>query len=321
MPKKSRIRQTKQKKSSLQRQKQSQDVKQSVRVVVNLKERRARRRPARKAPNLAPFRGEPLMPSSARVWTDKPPIISGNISDDQRKAIMAEGARQLALEYRQQKINSDQEAAIENDRDVPALKGGGSVASFNTGSGIPKIPPSVMSASQIINPEQDTTGTKTPKALEKKIAGELNKVVRGEISKLRTPSQLRKSGWRDDEIDDLDKRIDEYLARNPVYSRNKTQQQRFKNLLTGEPMMKAPSEDSSGDVSSGSSRITGSDISRISTSSSQGFGTPQRRAYDANPDYSSSSSSSSSSIPSSPFRPPVPQSFNRGNPFINPFPL
>jgi len=97
MPKKTRIRSTKQKKSSLQRQKQTQDVKQSVRVVVNLKERRARRRPARKMPNLAPFRGEPLRPSSARVWTDNPPIMSGNISDDQRKAIMAEGARRKLL--------------------------------------------------------------------------------------------------------------------------------------------------------------------------------------------------------------------------------
>jgi hypothetical protein len=272
MPKKSRIRQTKQKKSTLQRQKQSQEVKQSVRVVVNLKERRARRRPARKMPTLAPFRGEPLRPSSARLWNDNPPpIMSGNISDDQRKAIMAEGAKQLALEYRTAQRASDLEAAIENDRDVPRLafggRGGGSeagsVASTTTRSMppsisslagsrtmgfIPSFPPSLFTATQsaagggAASAEQDLSGTEAETEKKKRgrpkqeaivrIQEEFNKVIRGGG---RSKSSLKAgaSGFTEDMVDELDKMITQYLVRNPTFSLNKSVQPRFRNVVTG----------------------------------------------------------------------------------------
>ncbi len=274
MPKKTRIRQTKEKKSSLKSMKQSQDVKQSVRVVVNLKDKRARRRPARKT--ATPFRGEPLALPFARFTSAPPTIISGNISDDQRKAIMAEGAKQLALETQQQ--NKDR-AAIENTRDVPALKYGGTMSESNfstAGSiasslervkamnerltaramGIPSVPPSLRTvpkepAEQAA--EQDTSGFKKRKNTAAKIAVELEKVKNGQLNKLRTPKTLIKNGWDDDEIELLDKEIEEYFARNPVFTMNKTLQRRFKNIRTGgvsiAPLKEDANESDGGEVS------------------------------------------------------------------------
>jgi hypothetical protein len=268
-------------------------------------------------PNLAPFRGEPLRPSGVRVWNDNPPIMSGNISDDQRKAIMAEGARQLALEYRQQQINSSREAAIENDRDIPALKfGGGSEAGSLASSlsrvramnarlsgGIPSVPPSLMTATpkQPIIEEQDVSGFKKRKALESKIATELRKVMAGELGKLRSPTQLIKAGWRDDEIDAVNEKIDDYFKRNPTYSKNKTLQKRFKNLMTGEPELGKVEDvaDEDSDESSASGYKSPADL------------------YGGNPD----ESTPSRNLP--PFKTPPPSSFAPsplvGRPFINPF--
>jgi hypothetical protein len=272
MPKKSRIRQTKQKKSALQRQKQSQDVKQSVRVIVNLKERRARRRPARKATVASPppFRGEPIGGVS-RFYNDRPPIMSGNISDDQRKAIEAEGQRQLRLEYDTQKLNSDREAAIENDRDVPRLAFGGrrSESNFSTASGssslsgslariqqlstrladmssssvkgyVPSVAPSLMTATKpssqtgSASAEQDLSGFGgRGKDASKKIADELRKLTGGTPDKMRSASNLRGGGWTTDMINELDNQAKAYLSRNPTTSLNKTVQKRIRDLATG----------------------------------------------------------------------------------------
>jgi hypothetical protein len=268
-------------------------------------------------PSAAPFRGEPLRPSSARLWNDNPPIMSGNISDDQRKAIMAEGARLLALEYRQREVSDAQQAAIENDRDTPALKfGGGSEAGSLASSlsrvkamnarlsgGIPSAPPSLMTATpkQPIIEEQDVSGFKKRKALESKIANELRKVMEGKLGALRTPNQLTKSGWRDDEIDALNEKIDDYFKRNPTYSKNKTLQKRFKNLMTGEPELGKVEDvaDEDSDESSASGYKSPADL------------------YGGNPD----ESTPSRKLP--PFKPPPPSSFAPsplvGRPFINPF--
>ncbi len=263
MVKKTRIRKTREKKSTLQRQKQTQDVKQAVRVVVNLQDKRARRRPARKPPNAAPFRGEPLSPSFARVSSDKPVIMSSNITDDQRKAIMAEGAKQLQLEMRQQQLLLDRETAIENTRDFPALKYGGarSESNFSTtgsstaslasslakvkdmrssldrmtgSSGIPSIAPSLMTATQTPSAEQDLSGFGgRGKDANQKIADELRKLTSGSPEKMRSAANLRSGGWTTDMITELDNQAKAYLSRNPTTSLNKTVQKRIRDLATG----------------------------------------------------------------------------------------
>lgn len=100
MPKrKSAIRKKAKEKTTLQKQKQKQNVAQSVKVVVNLAARR--RAAARKSPSGAPKGRAPpsQLGSQPQVrTTSTQPIVSGNISDETRRAIMLEGVNQANQE-------------------------------------------------------------------------------------------------------------------------------------------------------------------------------------------------------------------------------
>jgi hypothetical protein len=100
MPKrKSALRKKAKEKTTLQKQKQDQTVGQSVRVVVNLAARRRAR--ARKKATGAPVGKAleflPRLQPPISTGT-KPPIVSGNITDETRRAIMAEGVKQANQE-------------------------------------------------------------------------------------------------------------------------------------------------------------------------------------------------------------------------------
>jgi len=234
MPKKTRIRSTKQKKSTLQRQKQTQDVKQSVRVVVNLAERQKRRRPARKTPNAAPFRGEPIGGVSRFSNTPTPIIVSGNISDDQRKAIVSDGVRMMALDRAAQELNSAREEAIENAPNAPFLGFGGgksetgSIRSFASsvsmgggmlGSRAPSVKPSLLGTVDFATaPEvkERQKGGRKPDTSDQKIQRRFTKFQ---------ATGIYPTIYKDlsaDEKADLQDIIAEYIYRNPIRTPQKT---------------------------------------------------------------------------------------------------
>jgi len=294
MPKKTRIRSTKQKKSALQRQKQSQDVKQSVRVVVNLQDKRKRRRPARKAANAAPFRGEPIGGIS-RGFSTPAVIVSGNISDDQRKAIMADGARQLALERQAQELNSAREEAIENDRDRPFLPYGGTKSESNYS----------VAASQRPQSEKESIWTvpvgfdAAPEVKEKMRRG--RKPDTSEVRLARRFKTFKEKGitkstfidLTDDERAELNDMIAQYKLRNPIKTLQKTGSKKISDLGM---------------------------VAEASSGSDSGFNTPGR-TYDANADNTETSRNSTPARKEPPFNPlaGMPGAPAVYQPFINPF--
>jgi len=131
MPKrKSAIRKKAKEKTTLQKQKQKQNVAQSVKVVVNLAARR--RAATRKSPSGAPMgRAPPSQGSQPQVrTTSTQPIVSGNISDETRRAIMLEGVKQanqeravlIEMERKANTIAEEQRRATELATVIPEKK-------------------------------------------------------------------------------------------------------------------------------------------------------------------------------------------------------
>lgn len=297
MPKKTRIRSTKQKKSTLQRQKQTQDVKQSVRVVVNLQDKRKRRRPARKAPNLAPFRGEPLGGVSRFSNAPTPIIVSGNISDDQRKAIMADGARQLALERQAQELNSAREEAIENDRDRPFLPYGGTKSESNysvaASQRAPSEKESIWTVPVGFDAAQEVKEKSGKKRGPKPDTSEVRLARRFKIFKEKGITKTTFVNLTDDERAELNDMIAQYELRNPIKTLQKTGSKKISDLGM---------------------------VAEASSGSDSGFNTPGR-TYDANADNTETSRNSTPARKEPPFNPlaGMPGAPAVYQPFINPF--